>query len=211
MTLNIAALILLAGAVHSASATVSPATVSGLLNLANLVGEPQIARPTTFGTHRLSGPGESAITIGGDAAGTPFIQYAATTPDTTGSTPYVTGTLNYSWELVSADGSKAPVLVHISTAGWVDARYGFGPYRSGLNLVPNSIDVAATAGGFNGSMQHTNHRVGGRSVSDETAATDLLLVQSEGVDVGTLEARSYAASHRAAVRPASLLDSADHC
>jgi hypothetical protein len=44
-------------------------------------------------------------------------------------------------------------------------------------------------------MQHTNHRVSGRSVADETAATDLLLGQPEGFDVGALEARLDVASN----------------
>jgi hypothetical protein len=30
-------------------------------------------------------------------------------------------------------------------------------------------------GGFNRSMQHTNHRLGGRSVANEETTTDLLL------------------------------------
>jgi hypothetical protein len=36
------------------------------------------------------------------------------------------------------------------------------------------IHMSALQGGFNWSMQHTNHRVGGRSVANEAATTDLL-------------------------------------
>lgn len=145
MLLKFTALAVLVAAVSIAHAEVNPATVGATLNLANDVGPLQFARPTTFGTHRLVGPGEATFTAGADAAATPFIQYAATTPDTAGSRPYVSGTLNYGWEITSADGARTPVRVHISTAGWVNARYGFGPYRAGLNLTPNSIDIAATA------------------------------------------------------------------
>jgi hypothetical protein len=35
--------------------------------------------------------------------------------------------------------------------------------------------LTAMGGGFNRSMQHTNHRIGGRSVANETATKDLLL------------------------------------
>ena len=49
--------------------------------------------------------------------------------------------------------------------------------------------MTGLAGGFNRSMQHTNHRVGGRSVANEATATDLLFRQPEGADVGALEAR----------------------
>jgi hypothetical protein len=38
-----------------------------------------------------------------------------------------------------------------------------------------SSQVTALQGGFNRSMQHTNHRLSGRSVADETATKDLLL------------------------------------
>lgn len=143
MNLKFTALLLVCGAVNNAGAAVSPATVNSSLNLANLVGPPQRSTQTTFGTHQLTGAGTAMTTIGGDAAGTPFIQYAATTPDTAGSTPNLSGSLRYSWEIVSADGAQTPVLVHISTAGWVNARYGFGPYRAGLNLPgdANSLDV----------------------------------------------------------------------
>jgi hypothetical protein len=48
---------------------------------------------------------------------------------------------------------------------------------------------AAMQGGFNRSVQHTNHRLGGRSVADEAATTDLLFREPESADVGALEAR----------------------
>lgn len=142
MKLHIAVHLMLLGAVNAAGAAVSPATVSSSLD----VGYMQHSTQTSFGTHRLSGAGDASTTIGGDAAGTPFIQFAATTPNTLGSTPYLTGVLNYEWEIVSADGSNAPVLVHISTAGWINARYEIGPYPVGINLnFPNTIDIAVTA------------------------------------------------------------------
>ena len=42
-------------------------------------------------------------------------------------------------------------------------------------------------------MQHTNHRLGGRSVADEAATKNLLLRYPEGTDVGALETRLDAA------------------
>jgi hypothetical protein len=53
--------------------------------------------------------------------------------------------------------------------------------------------LTASGGGFNRSMQHTNHRVGARSVADETATKNLLLRYPEGANVGALEARLDAA------------------
>ena len=143
MKLQIAAhLLLLLGTVTAAGAAVNPATVSSSL----YVGYLQDSAQTSFGTHRLSGAGEAMTTIGGDAAGTPFIQFAARTPNTVASTPHLSGTLNYEWEIVSADGSSAPVLVHISTAGWVNARYEIGPSPVGIDLTgANIIDVAVFA------------------------------------------------------------------
>lgn len=38
-----------------------------------------------------------------------------------------------------------------------------------------SFPMTAMGGRFNRSMQHTNHRIGGRSVANETATKDLLL------------------------------------
>jgi hypothetical protein len=49
--------------------------------------------------------------------------------------------------------------------------------------------MTALDDGFNRSMQHTNHRIGGRSVADEAATKNLLFRQPEGTDVGALEAR----------------------
>ena len=40
---------------------------------------------------------------------------------------------------------------------------------------------SAYGGGFNRSMEHTNHRVGGRSVADEAATTDLLFRQPKAL------------------------------
>lgn len=147
MKFNIFSAVLLVCVAHSADAAVSPATVYSGLNLADSANTPKRSAQTSFGTNRISGPGEAMTTIGGDAAGTPFIQYLSTTPDTAGSTPTVTGWMRYSWEIVSADSTHVPVLVHISTAGWIGARYGFGPYRAGLNLPgdANSLDASVTA------------------------------------------------------------------
>jgi hypothetical protein len=55
-------------------------------------------------------------------------------------------------------------------------------------IVRGSWTMTSFGGGFNRSMQHTNHRIDGRSVADEAATQDLLLGQPESVDVGTLEA-----------------------
>jgi hypothetical protein len=53
--------------------------------------------------------------------------------------------------------------------------------------VKRMIEGVALEGGFKGSMQHTDHRAGGRSVSNEAASKDLLFGKPEGFDVGTQE------------------------
>ena len=60
--------------------------------------------------------------------------------------------------------------------------------------------MAAFHGGFNRSMQHTNHCVGRRSVADEVPDTNLLHAHPEGIDVGAMEGRLDASSDRPAVR-----------
>lgn len=139
---NIVLLTLLLGAANGASAGINPATASSFLD----VGYLQNSTQTSFGTHQLTGAGSAMTTIGGDAAGTPFIQFAATTSNTAASAPHLTGALNYEWEIVSADGGSAPVLVHIATAGWVNARYEVNALQRGISLSgTNSIDVAVYA------------------------------------------------------------------
>src|SRR6476660_9450378 len=61
--------------------------------------------------------------------------------------------------------------------------------------------VTAFHGGFNRSTQHTDHCVSRRSVANEVPDADLLHRQSEGVDVGALEARCDASPDSQAVRP----------
>lgn len=51
------------------------------------------------------------------------------------------------------------------------------------------VELTASHGGFNRSLKHTNHRIGGRSVANEAATQNLLFGQPEGADVGALEAR----------------------
>ena len=57
------------------------------------------------------------------------------------------------------------------------------------HLGAGALRLTASGGGFNRSMQHTNHRIGGRSVTNEAATQNLLFGQPEGADVGALEAR----------------------
>ncbi len=60
-------------------------------------------------------------------------------------------------------------------------------YATAVRCDREWLRLAGFGGGFNRAMQHTNHRVGGRSVADEATTTDLLFRQPEGADVGALE------------------------
>jgi regulator of protease activity HflC (stomatin/prohibitin superfamily) len=59
--------------------------------------------------------------------------------------------------------------------------------------------ITAERGGFNRSMQHTDHCAGRRSVADEVPDTNLLHGCSEGIDVGAMEGRLDAPSDCSAV------------
>lgn len=53
----------------------------------------------------------------------------------------------------------------------------------------------------NGWRKHTHHRVGGRSVSNETVAMDLPLSQPEGVGVGALVGKAMSRQAEALKKP----------
>lgn len=130
---------ILVSAASCAAAQVPPAQVSS-----NVQANFQSSTQTSFGTNSIIGIGTAQTIIGSDAAGAPFIQTLAATPSTAATKPYLTGSLNYSWAVTSTNGSTAPVLVHISTSGWINSVYGFTPFQPGF-LSPNGIDIGLLA------------------------------------------------------------------
>ncbi len=86
-----------------------------------------------FGTHSSTHQNAVTTTIGSNAAGVPFVQFSVSTPDTE-NTPNSYAQLNYSWKVSSNNGSSDRVLVHISTAGWLDYVYGLTPDDNFYNL-----------------------------------------------------------------------------
>lgn len=77
---------------------------------------------------------------------------------------------------------------------------GHGPLCEQEQHSDGLRQVATLAGGFNRSMQHTDRCVSSRSVADEAPNAHLLLGCSEGLDVGTVEARLDAAPDRSPVQ-----------
>src|SRR4029453_13232877 len=67
--------------------------------------------------------------------------------------------------------------------------------------------MTAYGGGFNRSMQHTDHCVSRRSVADEVPRTHLLHGRPEGLDVGAMEGRLDAAPDCSSVQSRAYLGS----
>ncbi len=112
---------------------------------------------STFGTHTLSQHGLATTTIGSDTSGKPFIQFAAISSGN--NAPSVNAWLDYYWKITSNSDLHAPVLVHISTSGWINSIYGFTggglDFRNGY--VPNFTSgyVAASFRSNNGLDQRS--------------------------------------------------------
>ena len=91
---------------------------------------------STFGTHTLSQHGLATTTIGSDTSGKPFIQFAAISSGN--YAPHVGAGLDYYWKITNNSNLSGPVLVHISTSGWINSIYGFtGQVDFGNGYVPN--------------------------------------------------------------------------
>lgn len=115
-------LVLLASGASSAYADVGPASVYSRAD-----GSIQ----TSFGTNSAPAPGTSQVTIGADSTGAAFISTQAGTPDVSLRGAYAAGQLPFNWDVTSTDASTAPVLVHVTTSGWIQAFREFTPFSPG--------------------------------------------------------------------------------
>ena len=142
MRIPILCLALLAGGTSNAFAEIYPATVNS-----NVYANSQASNSRSFGTNSaVPGPGTAQITIGANAAGAAFIATAAATPNTAITSPGLNASLSYDWNVTSTDGSTAPVLVHITTSGWIDSVHEFTPFQlNTYNLYPSPMSVAVAA------------------------------------------------------------------
>jgi hypothetical protein len=119
-----------------------------------------------FGTHTLSQHGLATTTIGSDASGKPFIQFAAISSGN--YAPSLNASLDYYWKITNSSNLQAPVLVHISTSGWIDSIHGFtGQVDFGNGYVPNSTN------GYVSALFQTNGGVDQRSYGLKFGATNL--------------------------------------
>ncbi len=142
MRIRILCLVLLASGTSNAFAEIYPATVNS-----NVYANSQASSSRSFGTNSaVPGPGTAQITIGANAAGAAFIATAAATPNTAITSPGLNAYLRYDWNVTSTDGSTAPVLVHITTSGWIDSVHEFTPFQlNTYNLFPSWMNVAVAA------------------------------------------------------------------
>jgi hypothetical protein len=98
----------------------------------------------TFGTNSYSAVSEAVITVEGNASGSPFIQFQASTPQTSASDINTAANLQYFWEVAGVN--NALVLVHISTSGWIKSDYSYVPYQlNTYNLTPNTPNIGISA------------------------------------------------------------------
>ncbi|CAG9932697.1 PEP-CTERM sorting domain-containing protein [Candidatus Nitrotoga arctica] len=142
--LILALLISLASTAQNAYATIlMEATVNSNI-YTYPYSQPTASNQTIFGTHSVSGIGEGRTTISGNLSGSPFIQFLATTPTTSVNAPSLSASLTYQWVIEGAAGT--PVLVHISTSGWINNDYSYLPYQlNTYNLNPNSPNSYITS------------------------------------------------------------------
>lgn len=89
--------------------------------------------------------GKVRTIIGADGNGTPFVEMGAVTSYTKEYYPSVsTASLSYNWKITGE--SNTPVLVHITTSGWISGQYGFTPDKwDTYNLYPNYMNIAVSA------------------------------------------------------------------
>lgn len=80
----------------------------------------------------------------GTASNTPIIHLEGSTSNVPNGPVSGSTNLTYNWEIAGADGE--PVLVHVSTSGYIKYNYGFTPIAyNTYNLSPNLLNVGILA------------------------------------------------------------------
>ncbi len=107
-------------------------------------GQASYFHSDTFGTHDFLG-GDFRTTIGSNDSHAPFVQLHGGTTNVSASRPQASASLHYTWEVVGA--SDVPVLVHISTSGWLKSEYDYVPFgisgQVGASGSPNRVATEA--------------------------------------------------------------------
>lgn len=118
-----------------AFATVSDATPGSNVSVyGGAAGVTTIVRSDKYGTNTAFFNQNRASATVGQTGGLPVLMVSAKAEDTGDGIASADASLSYFWKVTSIGAlHNTPVLVHISTTGWVDSMYGFDPFQLNHN------------------------------------------------------------------------------